>query len=91
MPSLQQQIQEEFKKEFFNKEPTLFMGDRMLDFISESIKRTIAACKEAVPGEKDLGWQCITEKDKQIKNEEKAFNYCRSITLKNLEALDQEV
>lgn len=41
------------------------------DFIRTAIEK---ALKECEPKEKDLGWETITEKDREIKQQERAYN-----------------
>lgn len=85
----------EFEKEFEEeKRGSLMLHDHTFfvsvefvkSFLSSSLRHAIEeALKECRPEEKDLGWETITQKDREIKTGERLHNSCLSDYYKKCE------
>ena len=51
------------------------------------IRFTRSVIEEAMPEEMDLGWETVTEKDRQIKSGERTWNACRAQLKENIERI----
>ena len=81
LKELQEKSRKEFEKKFFNKEPYLFMGDEMLDFLSSSQEQAYKVALEMM-----REWAEKREISGDNKNKIRAY----SKALSDLEAFLQE-